>query len=193
MKYNLIEIDNNNLLEYENKIIIFNFNNYFDFLLKGYNNNYEIENQFILDSKRNNIRYNSFLIKDVDRFNSFLKKKYNYNLLKKIYIISSQTLFSYIYKLFVDVLPENYYLCELNNKVNNNIKQIKIFFNNYDSLNIHIYKCMKIFNFDEKKGDKDIIYIVFIYNIDLEKDKFIHCSIKYFKDINFLIKFYKSI
>ena len=75
MKYNLIEINNNNLLEYENKIIIFNFNNYFDFLLKGYNNNNEIENQFIVDSKRNNIKYNSFLIKDIDRFNLFLKKK----------------------------------------------------------------------------------------------------------------------
>ena len=49
MKYNLIELNGNNLTDFNNKIIIFNFNNYFNFLLKGYNNDKEIENQFLLD------------------------------------------------------------------------------------------------------------------------------------------------
>ena len=93
MNYNLIEINNNNFMKFDNKIIIFNFKKYFDFLLKGYTSNKEIETQFILDSKRNNIKYNHFIIKDIDKFNLFLKKKYNYYLLNflKLLLISLTT------------------------------------------------------------------------------------------------------
>jgi len=192
MKYNIIENTNKNLFKFNNKIIIFNFDEYYNFLLKGYYNKKEIETQFLLDIERSYIKYNNFIIKDINRFNEFLKNKYNYNLLKKLYIISSQTLFSYIYKLFVDILPEEYYLCEIDSKkIKNNINKIKIIYNNINSLNISIYKCMRIFKFDENEIDKDIIYILFYYNIDLENDKFIQCSIKYYNTLNELNKNFK--
>ena len=192
MDYNIIEFDNNkNLFKFENKIIIFNFLNYFNFLLKGYSNKNEIENQFIIDSLRNYIKYNNYKIKDIYRFNKFLKNKYNYNLLRKIYIISSQTLFSYIYKLFFDILPDDYYLCELEDKYKN-IKEIKIYFKSNITTSIDIYKCMKILYLDDKNNN-DIIYLIFIFNIDLNNDDYLYCNIKYFVDINKLINFYKNI
>ena len=195
MKYNLIELNGNNLIDFSNKIIVFNFNNYFNFLLKGYNNDKEIENQFLLDSYRNNINYNSFNIKNIELFNTFLKNKYNYNILKKIYIISSQTMFSYIYKMYIDILPENKYLTELsdNSIKNKNIKKIKIFFKNNNSLNITMYKVMRIFQFDENEKDQDLVYILFNYNIDLENDKYIHCKIKYFNELGKIINYYNNI
>ena len=195
MKYNLIELNGNNLRDFNNKIIVFNFNNYFNFLLKGYNNDKEIENQFLLDSYRNNIKYNSFNIKNIELFNTFLKNKYNYNILKKIYIISSQTMFSYIYKMYIDILPENKYLTELsdNSIKNKNIKKIKIFFKNENSLNITMYKVMRIFQFDENEKDQDLVYILFNYNIDLENDRYIHCKIKYFNELENIISYYNNI
>ena len=195
MKYNLIELNGNNLRDFNNKIIVFNFNNYFNFLLKGYNNDKEIENQFLLDSYRNNIKYNSFNIKNIELFNTFLKNKYNYNILKKIYIISSQTMFSYIYKMYIDILPENKYLTELsdNSIKNKNIKKIKIFFKNENSLNITMYKVMRIFQFDDNEKDQDLIYVLIIYNIDLENDRYIHCKIKYFNELENIISYYNNI
>tara|TARA_B100001093_G_C26833771_1_gene1017403 strand:+ start:365 stop:952 length:588 start_codon:yes stop_codon:yes gene_type:complete len=195
MKYNLIELNGNNLRDFNNKIIVFNFNNYFNFLLKGYNNDKEIENQFLLDSYRNNIKYNSFNIKNIELFNTFLKNKYNYNILKKIYIISSQTMFSYIYKMYIDILPENKYLTELsdNSIKNKNIKKIKIFFKNDNSLNITMYKVMRIFQFDDNEKDQDLIYVLIIYNIDLENDRYIHCKIKYFNELENIISYYNNI
>lgn len=196
MIYNLIEINGDNLTDFTNKIIVFDFKNYFNFLLKGYNNDKEIENQFLLDSYRSYIKYNSYNIKNIELFNSFLKNKYNYNILKKIYIISSQTMFSYIYKMYIDILPENHYIteiCEDSVKKNNNIKKIKIYFDKDNSLNISIYKCMRIFQFDDDNNDNDLIYILINYNIDLENDKYIHCNIKYYKNLNTLINIYKNI
>ena len=190
MKYNIIENNNKNLLKFNDKIIIFNFDDYYNFLLKGYINKKEIETQFLLDAERSIIKYNNYLIKDIPTFNNFLKNKYNYNLLKKLHIISSQTMFSYIYKWFVDILPENYYLCELNSNNNDKIKKLKIKYHNNNSLNITIHKCMRIFEFDEKDIDKDIIYLIILYNIDLEHDKYIQCSLKYFNNMNELINFF---
>ena len=191
MIYNIIENSNKNLLDFNNKILIFEFNKYYSFLLKGYDTYTEIENQFIIDIERSNVSYNNFKIKDYKTFNYFLKKKYNSSLLKKIYIISSQTMFSYIYKLFVDVLPDNYILCELNNK-NNKFKQIYLSYNYNNSLNISIYKCMRIFKFDEKENDKDIVYIIIYYNIDLENDNYIQCILKYYNNISNLEKDFKK-
>lgn len=192
MNYNIIEQEGNNLLDFKNKIIIFNFINYFNFLLKGYNNDKEIENQFIIDSLRNLIKYNNYKINNIEQLNIFLKKKYKYSILKKIYIFSSQTMFSYIYKLFVDILPDNYYFAELDEKCKN-IKKIKIFYKNEKNLKITIYKCMRIFQFDNNDNVKDLIYLILIYNIDLENDNMIYCNIKYFNNIDNLIFFYKNI
>tara|TARA_B100000131_G_C17634314_1_gene417308 strand:- start:324 stop:479 length:156 start_codon:yes stop_codon:yes gene_type:complete len=51
---------------------------------------------------------------------------------------------------------------------------------------------MRIFKFDEKENDKDIVYIIIYYNIDLENDNYIQCILKYYNNISDLEKDFKK-
>ena len=170
-----IIIENKNQLNYikDNleRIIILDFNKYWNSIENSYRSYNDIKNQFEVDIIRCHFYINECPINNTDIIQEYLVKNFNHRLVNEIMMICTQVLMGAPYEIISNSIQEyNWYLSELSQVDKNIDKQMSIYLTvNEHEIKIVGKKKLRIFTLDSFSIDKDLFLVDILIELDLLK------------------------
>lgn len=151
------------------RIIVLDFNKYWNNIEKSYKNNQDIENQFNLDIVRCHFFINECPINNTQMIKEYLYRNFNKTLVNEIMMISTQVLMGTPYEIISNSIHKyNWYLSELSLTEKNIDKQMCIYLTVNDfEIKIIGKKKLRIFTLDDFCVDKNLFFVDILIEIDL--------------------------
>ena len=162
---NSINYMNNNIYE---RILLLDYDKYWNDIYKSYKNDEDIWNQFQMDIIRCKYYINYCPINNPIKIKQYLYSLFDYQTVNDILMISTQVLMGTPYEIISNSINKfDWYFSEIGIRDSLD-KQMSInLFIDYNKINISAKKKMRIFKFDENIVDNTLYYVDIHFNIDM--------------------------